>query len=100
MAEYEALLDALEDAADHAALAQATDTQELLTIEEADRLIAGEHPVKFWREKRRLTQSLANAAGIGKSLLSELENGTKTGSVDALRKLANALKVDLDALVP
>ena len=39
-------------------------------------------------------------AGVSVSLLSEIEGATKTGSVDTLRKLAYALKVDLDTLVP
>ncbi len=71
-----------------------------LTIEEAERLIGGENPVKLWREKQGWTQrALAGAAGISPSLLAEIEGGTKTGSVETLRKLAHALKVDLDALV-
>ena len=66
-----------------------------------DRLIAGENPVKFWRDKRGYTQrSLADTVNVSMSLLSEIEAGRKTGSVDTLRKLAQALKVDLDTLVP
>jgi transcriptional regulator with XRE-family HTH domain len=34
------------------------------------------------------------------SLVSEIENGTKEGSIDTLRKLAHALKVDVDTLLP
>ena len=83
-------------------LAKATGTAlETISLEEATRLIEGENPVKFWREKRGLSQqSLASTAEISKSLLSEIENGTKAGSVETLRKLSHALKVDLDTLVP
>ncbi len=83
-------------------LAQATRTApEMLTLEEADRLIGGESPVKVWREKRGLTQyALAGMADISNNFLSEIERGTKEGSLDTLRKLAHALKVDLDSLVP
>ena len=105
--DYEALLSELEDAEDRAAvlghrLAQREGTApEMLTIEEADRLIDGENPMRFWREKRQLTQrALAGMASVSTSLLAEIEAGTKTGSVDTLRKLAQVLKVDLDALVP
>jgi ribosome-binding protein aMBF1 (putative translation factor) len=105
--DYEALLSELEDAEDRAAvlehrLAKAAGTAtETLSLEEATLLIEGENPVKFWREKRGLSQqSLASAAEISKSLLSEIENGTKTGSVETLRKLSHALNVDLDTLVP
>jgi DNA-binding XRE family transcriptional regulator len=106
-ADYEALLSELEDAEDRAAalghrLAKREGTaQEMLTLEEAERLIEGENLMRFWREKRGLTQrALAGMAGVSTSLLAEIEAGTKTGSVDTLRKLAQVLKVDLDALVP
>ena len=106
-ADYEALLSELEDAEDRAAifeyeLAKAKrSVPEPLTIEEVERLREGEHPVKIWREKRQMAQrALAAAAEISPTLLSEIEGGTKTGSVDTLRKLAHALKVDVDALLP
>ena len=106
-ADYEDLLSELEDAEDRAAvlehqLAKKTGAiPDMLTLEEADRRIAGENPVKFWRDKRGYTQrSLAGMAGVSVSLLSEIEAGTKTGSVDTLRKLAQVLKVDLDPLAP
>jgi ribosome-binding protein aMBF1 (putative translation factor) len=106
-ADFDALLTELEDAEDRAtmlerALAKAKGSvPEPLTIEEAGRLIDGETPVKVWREKRGMTQrGLAGLAGISPSLLAEIESGTKTGSVETLRKLAHELKVDLDSLVP
>lgn len=105
--DFEALLDELENAEDRAALlehalaARNGTLPEPLTIEEADRLIDGENPLKIWREKRGLTlRALASAAGISHGLLSEIENNTKTGSVETLRKLAHELKVDLDTLLP
>jgi DNA-binding XRE family transcriptional regulator len=106
-ADYEVLLSELEDAEDRAAVLEhqlakkAGAVPEMLTPEEVDRLIAGENPVKFWRDKRGYTQrSLADTVNVSMSLLSEIEAGRKTGSVDTLRKLAQALKVDLDTLVP
>ena len=56
-ADYEGLLNKLDDAEDRAAvlehqLAKKTGAiPDMLTLEEADRLIAGESPVKFWRDK-------------------------------------------------
>jgi DNA-binding XRE family transcriptional regulator len=105
-ADYEALLNQLEDAEDRAAvlehrLAKASGKAEMLTLEEADRLIGGENPVKFWRDKRHMTQEgLARIAGISKSFLSEIESGKGTASVETLRKLAHELKVDVDDLLP
>lgn len=103
--DYEALLTELEDAEDREAafeyeLAKVKGgVPDLLTMAEAERLRAGEHPVRIWREKRGLTQqTLAAAARISKSFLSEIEGGTNTPSVETLRKLAHELKVDLDTL--
>lgn len=68
----------------------------------AQRLLAGdEHPMRVWREHRGLTQdSLATAAGVGKSYISQLEAGSKSGSVDAMRRIAAILEVDIEDLLP
>ncbi|WP_028491799.1 helix-turn-helix transcriptional regulator [Thioalkalivibrio sp. ALE19] len=68
----------------------------------AQRLLAGdEHPMRVWREHRGLTQeSLATAAGVGKSYISQLEAGRKSGSVDAMRRIAAILEVDIEDLLP
>lgn len=65
------------------------------------RLIAGdEHPLKIWREYRGLTQeTLGNAASVGKSYISQIEAGSKTGSAKVLRILAETLGVDMDDLL-
>jgi DNA-binding XRE family transcriptional regulator len=66
----------------------------------AHRLMAGEIPVRVWREYRGLSlHALAEQAGISPSMLSEIENGKKEGSVRTLAALARALRVDLDDLV-
>jgi DNA-binding Xre family transcriptional regulator len=66
----------------------------------ARRLMAGEAPVRVWREHRGLAlHALAKQAGISSSLLSEIETGKKDGSVRTLAALARALAVDLDDLV-
>jgi ribosome-binding protein aMBF1 (putative translation factor) len=105
-ADFDTLLTELEDAEDRAAMLELALARakravpEPLTIEEASRLLDGEHPIKVWREKRGWTQrALAAKADISSSLLAEIEGGTKTGSVETLRKLALQLKVDLDTLV-
>ena len=68
----------------------------------AQRLLAGdEHPMRVWREHRGLTQeALATAAGVGKSYISQLEAGSKSGSVDAMRRIAAILEVDIEDLLP
>jgi mRNA interferase RelE/StbE len=94
-ANYDALLVELEATGDRAVAFEHD-----LTLEEVERLRAGERPVRIWREKRGMTQqTLAAGAAISNSFLSEIEAGTNTPSVEMLWKLAYALKVDLDTLV-
>ena len=60
----------------------------------------GENSVSVFRKYRGLSVTeLAQAAGISQPYLSEIEKGRKTGSVDVLKRLATALRVDLDDLV-
>lgn len=56
--------------------------------------------IRTYRTYRKLSVSeLAEAAGISQPYLSEIESGKKTGSVDVLKRIAAALKVDLDDIV-
>ncbi len=100
--EYEALraaVDGFEDAAAMAAY-RATRADESVPIEVADRLLAGDNPLRVWRRHRGMTQrALAAAIGVGKSYLSEIESGKKDGSIRVIKAAANALDVDLDDLV-
>jgi ribosome-binding ATPase YchF (GTP1/OBG family) len=108
-AEYEALIERIEDAEDNAFL-DAVEARErevgkekaradYLPAELVRRLIDGEHPVRIWRIHRGLTRdALAAAAGIAPSYLSEIETRRKPGSFAALAKLAGALQVSLDDL--
>ena len=108
-AEYEALVERLEDAEDlaavaaaearEAALGKAPARADCLPIELVRRLSAGEHPVRVWRAHRGLTrEALAAAAGVSPSYLSEIEGRRKPGSFVAIAKLAAALGVRLDDL--
>ena len=66
----------------------------------ADRLI-DENPIRVIREWRQMTQAdLAAAVGMTQGYLSDLENGRRRGTADSLAKLARALRVPLDLLVP
>lgn len=56
--------------------------------------------IRTFRTYRKMSVSdLAAAAGISQPYLSEIESGKKTGSVDVLKRIATALKVDLDDIV-
>ncbi|MCY3933315.1 MAG: helix-turn-helix transcriptional regulator [Acidobacteria bacterium] len=105
-AEYRRLCAAEEDLSDiHAALAvQAridAGTEEFVPERVASRLMDGEPPLRVWREYRGLTQAaLSRAAGVSRVQIVEIEAGRRTGSVLTLRRLADALRVDLDDIVP
>jgi DNA-binding Xre family transcriptional regulator len=104
-ADYDALLDALEDAADVAAIREtdariAAGEADLIPFAIVERLHAGEVPVRVWREHRGMTaRALAAAAGIPASYLCEIEAGRKPGSLQAMAALARALEVDMEDLV-
>lgn len=64
-----------------------------------DAMLDGASSVRAWRLHRDLTQQLlADAAGIAKPFLSQIETGKRVPSVVTLRALAKALHVPLDAL--
>ncbi|MDP1547892.1 MAG: helix-turn-helix domain-containing protein [Anaerolineales bacterium] len=72
---------------------------ELIPSEVVEALLDGENPIKVWREYRELTQQqLADAAGISKPYLSQIETGKRKGTVDILSAIAKALNVSLDDL--
>ena len=104
--EYERLLAVEEDFADiQAALtveAQiASGVEELVPSHVADRLIDGESPLRVWREYRALSQSaLARISGVNRVQIVEIEAGRGNGSVHTLRKLADALGIAVDDIVP
>ena len=105
--DYDALIQAYEDAADALALAEvrareAAGDAEYVPVDLAERIFAaGEHPVRVWREHRGLSLgALAKEAGIAQSYVSEIEHGRKRGSVRALAAIAKALRVDIEDLLP
>jgi len=74
--------------------------EELIPADVVNALIDGENPVKIWRKFRGLTQGqLADAAGISKPYLSQIETGKRKGSTDILSALAKALKVTLEEVI-
>ena len=102
-AEWERLRAAAEDVSDARAYDEAiaeTAGQESVPGGVIDRLIAGENPVKVWREHRLLQQqALAERIGVSKGYLSQIESGKKDGTVSLYRNLAQVLDVSLDELV-
>lgn len=86
-------------AADRVRADIAAGRDELVPAEFANRLIAGENPVRVYRALRGLSaRDLAQRVGISAPYLSEIESGKKDGSLSAMRRIADALNVDLDDL--
>ena len=103
--------EALEEARDIIALLKAGAHEDAIGEAEArtdhlsddlvGRLLDGEAPVRIWREHRGLSAAaLADAAGLPRSYLAELEAGNKPGSISAYRSLAEVLSISLDDIVP
>jgi transcriptional regulator with XRE-family HTH domain len=66
----------------------------------ARRLVAGESPLRVFRDWRGLTQArLAELARVNRVQIADIEAGRKTGSVETLKRLADALGVTVDELV-
>jgi hypothetical protein len=110
-ADFEMMLEAVEDAEDVLTLrsVEAHEKQvgkvaarsDHLPVESVTRLMNGEHPLRIWREHRGLSpQALGDKAGVGRSYLVEIEGHKKPGSVAAYRRLAGALGVTVDDLLP
>jgi Helix-turn-helix len=71
----------------------------LLPKDVVDRLANGESPLRVLREWRGETQMyLSFKTELSQGYISDIENGRRVGTVEALRLIANALNVPLDLL--
>ena len=85
---------------DAAKLRLARGEDELIPLDITERRLAGESPVKIWRAYRGLTQEgLAKKSKVSRPMIAAIQvRADKTGGIDTLKKLAVALKVDLEHL--
>ncbi|MFA7505273.1 MAG: helix-turn-helix transcriptional regulator [Burkholderiaceae bacterium] len=103
--EYDRLFAATEEleelrAYDRAMARHASGEEELIPAAFVDRLLAGETPLRVYRDLRGLTQQqLADAAGVNRVQIADIEAGRKAGSIGTVRKLAEALGLTIDDLV-
>ena len=73
---------------------------EVIPFEMVERRLAGESPVRLWRDHRALTQAeLAKVSKVSRTMIAAIEAGHKTGGIATLKRLAAALRVDLENLV-
>lgn len=103
--DYKRMQAAVEDltdlqAHDRVAADLAAGREERVPAEYVRRMIAGEAPLRVWRTLRGLTQSaLARASGVNRVQIADIEAGRKNGSLETVRKLAEALGVGVDDLI-
>jgi DNA-binding XRE family transcriptional regulator len=102
--EYDALLARAgdEEAEDRMTLVIAAEArgEEPLPQSVSTAVLAGDSLLKSLRAWRGLTQAdIASASGLNQGYVSELENGSKTGTPESLTKLAAALSLPARWLV-
>ncbi|QIJ42600.1 helix-turn-helix transcriptional regulator [Rhizobium leguminosarum] len=103
-AEYQRMIEALEDRTDAEAVRLfkqrlADGEEELMPAEFANRIINGESKIKVWREFRGITaRRLAENAEISAGFLSQIEKGERDGSFETIKKIAAALNISVDDL--
>lgn len=102
--DYQHFLELLEDERDARAVAEFHESyiagkEFMIPDEIMRRELAGESPVKLWREQRNLTQQqLAQRVGISKPYLSQIESGKRQGTMETISAIARALEVPIDVL--
>jgi DNA-binding XRE family transcriptional regulator len=89
-----------EDIADIVAFDAAVDRgEEAFPIVLLDAIEAGQNPIKAFREYRGIKQAqLANMTNTSPAYLSQLESGTREGSIKTMKAIAVALNVPIDLL--
>ncbi len=104
-AEFLSMREAMEDRADIEAInaferKRAAGEEELIPAEVVNRILDGENKVRVWREYRGLTaRDLATKVSVSASYLSQIETGTREGTVNLMKRIAAALDLALDEIV-
>ena len=84
-----------------AAERRAEEGEEYVPLELVDRLIAGDHPLRVWREYRGLSQqALGERVNLSKMTISGIETGRQDTNSKNWRALAAMLGVDVDDIMP
>jgi len=73
--------------------------EEYFPEELVQKILNGENPIRVYREYRGFSQQeLATKIGKTKQYISAIEKGSRTGTLDTLKKLSTVLNIDLDML--
>jgi DNA-binding XRE family transcriptional regulator len=80
--------------------ASSSGEEHLFPMKIVDELLAGQNPIKVFREFQKMTQNeLALKVGISIPYLSQLESGIRKGSIKVLSEISKALGVDLEMIL-
>jgi len=85
---------------DYTILKNAQTHESSLPVDILESIVLGkDSPIKIIRKYRGMTQDdLAQAAGLSRPYLTEIETGRKEGSIKSLKAIAKALNVPLEKL--
>jgi DNA-binding XRE family transcriptional regulator len=68
---------------------------------EMDAYLAASTPLAFWRQRAGKTQAaLAEQVGVSQPFLAQIEGGQRQGTVRVLARLAKAVGVRIEDLIP
>lgn len=104
-ADFDALMEALEDAADLAAAravqaAVAAGREEYIPFEMVQRLAGDDHPLKVWREYRGLSrEELAEAAGVPAEVIAAVEECREPAESSVSEALAKGLRLEVADII-
>ena len=104
--EFERLRDLAEDSLDARLIDDsvarlASDEEVLLSEADLDALRAAPSSLAFWRRRRGETAAaLGKACGLAEEDITALETGARTDDMAVYRRLARALGIDAEDLVP
>lgn len=104
-AEYQKLNDAYEDAEDIVDI-----EKNLRAIKNGDEIaipseitfaiLEGLSPIRVWRKYKKIKMNeLAKNVGISSAYLSQIENKKRNPTIDTLKKIAQALELDIEVLI-
>ena len=103
--EFELIREAIEDAEDIRDIEEnlkAIQKNEEIVVpgEITFAILDGGNPIRVWREFKKIKlNELAKEVGISASYLSQIENGKRNPTIDKLKSIATALRVDLELLL-
>jgi DNA-binding Xre family transcriptional regulator len=97
---FDTLRELVEDRQAAASFAHTRD-QESVPDSVVGRLLDGENPIRVWRQHRGLSlRVLAEQAGTSPSASSDIATGKSEGRLSILHRIAGALDVGLEDLIP